>query len=202
MLSLVIGVLTLGSMHITAYALSEADDEGELVIGRGTDSVSLWLSWLKVILILIVIIGLIYVLVRFLAKKNQTWFGGRSIRVLSGIQLAPNKSVQVIEIGGIVYVLGVGDDVRLIDKITDQELASLIIEQFDIQDTSSFIPAFERLQRFINRRRSSDIASDLPNQQTFQQIFQDRLERVSGQSRQIDKIMSDIQQDEKERSER
>ncbi len=201
MLSLVIGVLTLGWTRITAYALSEAGEEGELVIGSGTDSVSLWLSWLKVILVLIVIIGLIYVLVKFLAKKNQTWFGGRSIRVLSGIQLAPNKSVQIIEIGGIVYVLGVGDDVRLIDKITDQELASLIIEQFDIQDTSSFIPAFERLQRFISRR-SSDIESDLPNQQTFQEIFQHRLERVSGQSRQIDKIMSDIQQDEKERSER
>src|SRR5690606_11015626 len=128
---------------------------------------------------------------------NQSWFGKRSVRVLSGVQLAPNKSLQIVEVGGSVYVLGVGDDVRLLDKISDPELAGMLIDQFSVQESQAIGTSVGQwLTRWRERREGSDATSD----ESFQDIFRDRLDRVSGQGRRVEDLLSDYAEDEKERS--
>lgn len=165
--------------------------------GTMGDSSDLIFSLLKVIFVLIIIIGLIYFTLKFLARKNQSWFGKRSVRVLSGVQLAPNKSLQIVEVGGSVYVLGVGDDVRLLDKISDPELADMLIDQFSVQESQAIGTSVGQwLTRWRERREGSDATSD----ESFQDIFRDRLDRVSGQGRRVEDLLSDYAEDEKERS--
>ena len=55
---------------------------------------------------------------------------GRSIRTLGAVGMGPNKSLQLVEIGAI-YVIGVGEDVRLVDKISDPAEVALIQVAFE-----------------------------------------------------------------------
>jgi len=72
---------------------------------------------LKLLLSLVLIVVLVVLLVRFLARRTQVEQRG-GIRVLAARQVAPNKSVQVIDVEGRKYLLGVGDDVTLLADIT------------------------------------------------------------------------------------
>lgn len=85
-----------------------------------------------VILVLLVIIGMILLLVRFLSKKSKMFGSHQVMNHLTGIQLAQQKSVQLIELGDTLYLLGVGEDIQLIDKITDPDDIARIKEQLDV----------------------------------------------------------------------
>lgn len=183
----------------SVYAQMEdamSNDEFTSSLGDSSDLIS---SLLKVIFVLIIIIGLIYFILKFMARKNQSWFGKRSVRVLSGVQLAPNKSLQIVEVGGSVYVLGVGEDVRLLDKISDPELAAALIDQFSVQESQAIgVSVGQWLSKWRERRGGSHETTD----ESFQDIFRDRLDRVSGQGRRVEDLLSDYAEDEKERSRR
>jgi len=184
----------------TPYALMDnAAQEDELPLGSSVSSSSdLFLSLLKMIFVLILIIGLIYLLVKFMARKNQNLFGKRTVRVLSGVQLAANKSLQIVEIGGTVYVLGVGEDVRLIDKITDPEAAKAVIEQFQVQDSGAMPSVINNwLTRLRNRGEKQHDHLAGPS---FQDLLRERLGHVEGQQQKIDELLSDYDHDVKERS--
>lgn len=83
------------------------------------------------IVVLAVILALIVYLIRFLNKRNQQWLRHGTIRTLGGVGLGQNKSLQIMEIGGVVYLLGVGEDIQLIDKVSDLEEAQRIIDSFE-----------------------------------------------------------------------
>lgn len=67
------------------------------------------------------IIGLIVLLARFLAKRQQQWGEQATIQHLGGTPLGPNKSVQLLKLGDKVYVLGVAEQITLLDVIDDPE---------------------------------------------------------------------------------
>ena len=89
--------------------------------------VNLWGNLFTVIVVLGLIIALIILLVRFLGKRNRYLSQSHAIRTLGAIGLGPNKSLQVIELGGSIYLVGVGEDISLVDKISNpDEVASLV----------------------------------------------------------------------------
>lgn len=77
-------------------------------------------SLIAVILTLALIIVLIIVVIRFLASRSQFWSRAGAIRHLGGIGVGQQKSVQLVQVGDKVYVIGVGQDIRLLDKIEDE----------------------------------------------------------------------------------
>ena len=46
---------------------------------------------------------------------------GNSIRSLGGVPLGQNKSIQIVEIGHSLFVVGVGENIQLLDKIIDAD---------------------------------------------------------------------------------
>lgn len=186
--------------QISAYAeMENSSVDEDFPIGSNVgDASDLWLSLVKVIFVLIVIIGLILLIVKFLAKNNQAWFGKRSIRVVSGVQLAQNKSLQIVEIGDSIYLLGVGEDVRLVDKINDPEQVSLIREQLTPAQPEP--NNWRRLLSGIGRRTDQEMDDPTMRQATFQEIFQQRMSRVNEQNRKMDELLTNQEKDEKERS--
>ncbi|ULO09712.1 flagellar biosynthetic protein FliO [Paenibacillus sp. 19GGS1-52] len=89
------------------------------------------LSLFKVIFVLAVIVVLIVLLIRFLGRRNQTFMSSRSIRTLGAVGLGPNKSMQVIEIGSSLYLIGVGENISILDKVIDPTEVALIISAFE-----------------------------------------------------------------------
>ncbi|MCU6340085.1 flagellar biosynthetic protein FliO, partial [Enterobacter quasiroggenkampii] len=92
-------------------------DGGQLMQSSGVDGYLS--SLLTVLLSLAVIIVLIVLFIKLLSRKNRMWQMNQSIRTLGGTGLGPNKSMQIVEVGDVVYVLGIGEDITLIDKISD-----------------------------------------------------------------------------------
>lgn len=69
-----------------------------------------------VLVSLALVIGLITLLIRWLSKRSQLMGGARALEQLGGLTLGPNKSIQVIEAAGRIYVVGVGENVTLLDR--------------------------------------------------------------------------------------
>ncbi|WP_165894982.1 flagellar biosynthetic protein FliO [Tepidibacillus fermentans] len=63
---------------------------------------------------------MIYFLFRFLSRKNGL-VRSNAFQLLGGIPLGQNKSIQFVEIGQKIYVLGIGQDVHLLQIIDNQE---------------------------------------------------------------------------------
>lgn len=84
------------------------------IISGGSPGASLFNLFLS----LAVIIVLVVVTIRFLARKTQVKQSG-SIDILAARQLAPNRFVEVIEVQGKRYLVGVGDQVTLLADVTE-----------------------------------------------------------------------------------
>ncbi len=91
-----------------------ANNVGNTVPGFGSP----WPYLFNLAFALVIVIILVIILIRFLAKRANVQQRG-SISVLAARQLAPNRSVQVVEVRGRRYLLGVADEITLIADVTD-----------------------------------------------------------------------------------
>ncbi|WP_072874113.1 FliO/MopB family protein [Alicyclobacillus tolerans] len=76
------------------------------------------MTYFQFVLSFVIIIALIIVVIRFLARRTSVAERG-TIKVLAARQLAQNRSIQVVEISGKRYVLGVGENITLLDQISE-----------------------------------------------------------------------------------
>lgn len=147
-----------------------------------------------VIVVLILIIGLIVLLIRFLAHKNNSWFSSRSIRHLGGVGLGQNKSVQMVKIGNSLYVVGVGEDVRLLEKIDEQSEIDAIFQTMNAAPTISGKGLLSYLSKSFNFRRQKSHPLDDRDPvaaSSFQEIFHNKMQQVSEQRKQLKNILED-----------
>jgi len=72
----------------------------------------------KLVLVLGIVIGISVFSIRFLARRTQVSSKG-TIEIIAARQVAPNRSVQVIDVLGKRYLIGVGDQVSLLADLTD-----------------------------------------------------------------------------------
>ncbi|MCQ4087200.1 flagellar biosynthetic protein FliO [Saccharibacillus sp. JS10] len=149
-----------------------------------------YLVW--VIFVLIAIVALIVFLLRYLGKKNRGWFGGRSVRTLGGVGLGQNKSLQIVEIGGSVYLIGVGENISLIDKISNAEEVEMLIAALEQESAGPNItlpPWAEKLtSRFRGGSEPSSQTEELDSS-SFQQLFESRLKEASDRRRKVDDLL-------------
>lgn len=85
-----------------------------------TTSDTVW-TFVKVVLVLALVIALIYLLLRFINKRTRSFTDGRKIQSIGGVNVGSNRSVQLIKVGGRIFVIGVGESVSLIKEIDDVE---------------------------------------------------------------------------------
>ncbi|WP_088547326.1 flagellar biosynthetic protein FliO [Paenibacillus aquistagni] len=153
-----------------------------------------------ILLSLAVIIVLIVLLIRFLSRKNRLWQGNKSMRTLGGMAVGQNKSLQVVEVGDVVYVLGIGDDVTLIDKISDPEqVANLnVLLRQEHQDPVLPIPAPLKswLKNVTDRnKKQQEIAlrddhEEDHNTANFHELLHAKLERQSDRRARMDQLLN------------
>ncbi|ASA22251.1 flagellar biosynthetic protein FliO [Paenibacillus donghaensis] len=151
------------------------------------------LNLFNVILVLAVIIVLIVLLIRFLGRRNQTFMSGRSIRTLGAVGLGPNKSMQVIEIGNSLYLIGVGENITLLDKITDQAEVDQIITSFEEQSSGQKNPLLPLISKIKNKLRgevpSQEI--DLSENPSFYETLQSKLANAPERKEKLEELLRD-----------
>ncbi|CAM2894280.1 flagellar biosynthetic protein FliO [Paenibacillus sediminis] len=146
-----------------------------------------------VIVVLAIIIFAIVFLIRLLGQRGRSMTMNRSIRTLGAVGLGPNKSLQAIELGGNIYVVGVGEDISLIDKISDPgEVASLIaaLEQEAAGQRISLSPLLDKLaNRFRKQEQSQEMEID--DSISFHEVFESKLRRMPNRKQKMEELLID-----------
>lgn len=145
----------------------------------------------QVILILLVVIGLFYITIRILAKRNRMIGASRSLRSLGGIPLGTNKSIQIIEIGTSLYIIGVGENIQLLEKIDDPEEVAFLTEMLD-QKLSP--PQFASLTAWLQKwGKKEPTEEDVTS--TYQQVFFDKMQSSKNRKQRFEDILQEKQTD-------
>ena len=126
--------------------------------------VGLW-EYIKVLLSLVLVLGILIFVLRFLNKRNQNYQQNSVIRNLGGHSVGAQKSVQLLHIGNQIYVVGVGEDVQLLQVISDpQEIERMIAlynEKYSHTSTSPYVT--ELFAKFKTKRSSETQSEDFSN---------------------------------------
>ena len=126
--------------------------------------VGLW-EYIKVLLSLVLVLGILIFVLRFLNKRNQNYQQNSIIRNLGGHSVGAQKSVQLLHIGNQIYVVGVGEDVQLLQVISDpQEIERMIAlynEKYSHTSTSPYVT--ELFAKFKTKRSSETQSEDFSN---------------------------------------
>jgi flagellar protein FliO/FliZ len=148
----------------------------------------------QVMFFLILIIALFFVLIKFLAKKNQYSPFGRSIRSLGGVPLGTNKSIQIVEIGHSLFVVGVGENIQMLEKIDDPEEVAYVTELLTSaqSDQTSFLSVGKWIEKLRGSKREIEEEVDITS--SFQQVFHDKLQRVTTRNKNVEEWLSDQKQ--------
>ncbi|OEC02526.1 flagellar protein [Lysinibacillus sphaericus] len=139
--------------------------------------VSAW-EYIKMVLALIFVVALFYGLMKFLNKRNLTFQRNQMVQNLGGLSLGAQKSVQLLQIGKTIYLVGVGEDVQLIREITDpqevEELLALYNEKQEFAATSPYIA--EVISKF--KRKNKQNSSTNTQQDSFGELFGKKISEI------------------------
>lgn len=165
-------------------------------------AVSPW-EMLWVLFVLAIIIGLIILLLRFLGKRSRGWGANRSFRSLGGFSLGSNKSLQIVEWNGRIYVLGVGEDVTLVESITDPEVVALLIMDHEMsqQSLSPVVPEWLRKFGRSNKGADPDMSNADVNANvhpSFQETLEKRLQQLAERRQRAEQLLDDKRSDERQ----
>ncbi|RUT29723.1 flagellar protein [Paenibacillus zeisoli] len=160
---------------------------------KGFDSSNFYSSLITVIVVLAVIIVLIVLLIRFLGRRNRFFSKTRSIRTVGAVGLGPNKSLQVIEIGNTVYLIGVGEDISLLDKISDPDEVEVLLSSFE-EETPEFGNLTSALSGLVSRFRKEPPSEGEELVETpFHEVFESKLRKLPNRKQQMEELLQDEQ---------
>lgn len=156
----------------------------------GNSSADTFWMVIKVIFFLIIIIGIFLLIVKVISQKNK-FSTGRSIRSLGGLPIGQNKSIQVIEIGNSLYIIGVGDNIQLLEKI-DNEIEVALIKETMTSIQSFPGPSFESigswLKNLIKKRENED---EVEWSASFQEVFQNKMKHMSDRKKMMEELLTE-----------
>ena len=199
-LVLFIALLPIGNVHaevdqnksVLDFLDSEKDggqdgeimnEEEEPAADRSQDGAAVGLSmwdYTKTILALVFVVGLLLALLKFINRKNRMFDQNRLMKNVGGLSLGQHKSIQLVVIGGSYYLVGVGDEVRLLKEITDPQEIEALESYFDEQETQ-FPPGLvtKMLSKLPNNKLTASGDSDQPAD--FKKMFTSRLDELKAE---------------------
>lgn len=140
---------------------------------------------LMVVFYLALIIGMFLLIIRLIAKRNKLSLPGKVVRTLGGATLGTGKSVQIVEIGGAFYILGVGESIQLIAKVENPEEIEAIRETVDgTKLATRSLPTLAEWWK--NRRGTGRTEQDMSD---FGQIFQDRMMAMTNGRKSVSELL-------------
>lgn len=153
-------------------------------------------SWdlIWVLFVLGIIVGLIVLSLRFLAKRNRGWWMNRSLRSLGGLTLGTNKSVQIVEWNGRIYVLGIGENVTLLESITDTDTVAALLADHDTTEQAKGYPLPPWLRKWSGRNNSQGEQDSGPSASAsspFEKTLENRLRELTERRQRVEQLMEE-----------
>jgi flagellar protein FliO/FliZ len=147
-----------------------------------TDDGSILWSLIQLIFALGIIIAIIYLLIRFLSSRTRL-SSGNVFQTIGAHSLTNNRSVHMVAVEDKVYLLGVGENITLLDTIQDADL----IDRLKQPVQEGFASPFDGMQKLFKMLRSKSQTQseeitvvDLP----FDATLRDKLNQLKEQRQQ------------------
>lgn len=116
---------------------------------RGPSSIVF--SFIKMFFALLLILALLYGILLILRRRKKLYQHSNLLENIGGIPLGPNKSIQIVRVGSSIYLVGVGENVQLLQEITDEELKEALLEEKE-EDS---IPAANMILNLVQKRNKN-----------------------------------------------
>ncbi|MGI2328533.1 flagellar biosynthetic protein FliO [Planococcus sp. YIM B11945] len=162
---------------------AEVEETADPVV---TEDKSLTVIIGKLVLYTLLILGMIYGLIKFLALRQKKFQPNQAVKLMGGTPLGNNKSLQLVKVGAQVYLIGVGDQVTLIKEISDTDEIQTIEKDLDNQTTILSNPLVGYVKDKLTGRTETKVDSgfnQLFNQSlNKQKIKQDRIAEELGKA--------------------
>jgi flagellar protein FliO/FliZ len=141
----------------------------------GGTVISFW-DVTKMIFALILVIALLYYLLKFINKKSRSYQQSRFVQNFGGTSLGGNRSLQIVKAGKRILILGIGEDIRLLKEIDDQQEIEDFMKQYEEQVDHSLEPRdiVSKIAKRINGYKKK-IESSQP---TFQSLLKEQLSSI------------------------
>ncbi|AOV09233.1 hypothetical protein BI350_12430 [Sporosarcina ureilytica] len=162
---------------------NEIDEKQALKVG-----VTAW-DYIKTLFALVFVVGLLYGLLKFINRKNRLYDKNRLMKNLGGLSLGQQKSIQLIVVGDTYYLVGVGEDIRLLKEITDEKEIASLLEYYEENDVmSSKGPLEQLLSKFSSFKKQNP--NNMEEQHTdFSQVLNNRLTEIKTErKRQLNRL--------------
>lgn len=150
-------------------------DKSELTSPDESKSDSLLFTIVKTFFALLLILALIYLLIKFLSKRNKLFHQIKALENIGGISVGQNKSIQIVRIGSKIYMVGVGENVEMLEEITDDEVKNELLHR-DENDTNDFSPS-NLLPSFLQGKKDGNSSSN-ETKSNFKHHFSNELEKL------------------------
>lgn len=194
------GVLRLAGLAVPGWLISASlalaaganDDKPQIGTGIG------YLVW--VIVALLLVIAMIILLIKWLSNRNRGWGTNKALRSLGGIPLGQNKSLQVVELSGRVYVVGIGENITLLDKIDDPEIAAAVLDAIEQQNNRAW--SSPSVADIMSRFRKKSASSDPDNESwqstaSFKELLNNGMKRQADQKQKVEDLLGEQNHNER-----
>ncbi|MBE1553451.1 flagellar biosynthetic protein FliO [Sporosarcina limicola] len=152
------------------------------VIDRSNDEVptvglSVW-DYIKTIFALLFVLGLLFGLLKLINRKNRIYNKNKLMSNMGGISLGQHKSIQLVEIGESYYLIGVGEDIRLLKEITNPEEIKRLIEYYKDDDKGLPTGLFDRFLVKLSGRNKEKQKQPADDSIDFSNLFNSKLDEM------------------------
>lgn len=163
--------------------IPNVNEEEEPAADRTQDGAAVGLSWwdyTKTLLALLFVVGLLLALLKFINRKNRMFDQHRLMKNVGGLSLGQQKSIQLVIIGDSYYLIGVGDEVRLLKEITNPEEIAALKSYFDEDELQSPPGLVNKLLTMLPLGKG-DTSDESDQSADFKKMFTSRLDELKAE---------------------
>lgn len=176
------------------------DNKGGESESKPAVGVTAW-DYTKTIFALIFVVALLFGLLKFINSRNRLYDKNRLMKNMGGLSLGQHKSIQLVHIGNTYYLIGVGEEIRLLKEITDQEEIETLVqyyEQADGEMPTGLLNGF--LTKMMARKESklNKMHDNSKVPQDFSNIFNTRLDEMKEERKRRLSQMTEKERDQDE----
>ena len=153
---------------------SNAKNEDNQQDSSATNSSIGIFDYIKVLLSLGVVVALLIFVLKFINRKNAAYQQNSLMKNLGGISVGPQKSMQLVQIGNRLYIVGVGENISLIREIEDPNEMEQILNFYDSKQEISTVPFLTEILTKLKPQKNSS------NEQSasFNDLFNAKLKNI------------------------
>lgn len=161
--------------------LIDEEEQDQTVVLQEEEPGSLFFELVRLVFALLLVLGLIYASLYFLKRRNKIGNQINSLENVGGISVGQNKSVQLVRLGDRIYLIGVGENVTLLEEVEDQSIIKEIMQARQAREEQSLEMSAKNMVSSVFQHKKTSGNKEKP----FNKLFQQELNRLQKNRRTI-----------------